>query len=175
MEEFVLKAKHYQIFLSLSIPTLIAGFFPDINPSVPLIKLIFVTLAYTVWIFVLGRALNDCIPRRHRLSDTFQAVALFGFGIIFTAIMIFADMTITFFGFALLIPGFMLFCIFYLYYFAAKALTSAELGKRTSFSTHIVEIALLMSGVLGIWIIQPRVNKLYEAQKQKAAEIENQT
>ncbi|MEQ8417351.1 MAG: hypothetical protein RIF36_21795 [Imperialibacter sp.] len=167
MEEFVLKAKHYQIFLSLSIPSLIAGFVPNFDPTIQLVKIIFVGLAFTVWIFTLGRALNNCIPTRHQLSETFLIINFFAFAIIFALIAILLDYQLRFFGWAVLIPLYMLFSFVYLYYFASKALTTAEKRKRTSFGEHVGEMILLMTGYVGIWFIQPRINQIYEQNKSK--------
>ena len=161
MEEFIVKAKAHQIFLSFLTPSIIAGLIPDVNANVVLIKQIFIALPYVIWIFLLGRSLNQCIPTRYRLNDSFLIVMLFTFIIIYVPIVMVMDLSISFYGWAVLIPLLLIISFLYLFYFASKALTSAEKGKRTSFWDHIGEMILLLLGYIGIWFIQPRINKIY--------------
>jgi|AntRauTorckE6833_2_1112554.scaffolds.fasta_scaffold44992_1 hypothetical protein len=119
---------------------------------------------------MLGKALNMCIPVRQQLSETFLVVNLFFFCIIFVIVAMFFDGTVRFYGWAVLIPLYTIFSFLYLFYFASKALTTAEHGKRISFSEHFGEMILLFTGLLGIWVIQPRINKLWEIHKEKFEE-----
>lgn len=175
MEEFFLKAKHYQIFLSISLPALFATFIPNFDPDVQLIKIIVITLPYIIWIFMIGKALNLCAPARYRLSETFLIINLFAFGIIFVLIVMFLDYTVTFHGWTVIIPFYMIFSFFYLFYFASKALTTTERGKRTSFSEHLSEMFLLLTGYFGIWFMQPRINQIWEKNKNKFIEEDIET
>lgn len=64
-----------------------------------------------------------------------------------------------------LIPLYML-CLLagvYICYFLAKCLNSVEYGRDTKPSEYIIDIILLWFFMLGIWFIQPRINKLVEA------------
>jgi hypothetical protein len=162
LERYLLEAKNYKIFLSLTIPLLLVSFIPNFDSNVYLIKVLFVILAFVAWIFVLGRALNLCIPVRYRLNEMFQIVNLFVFTVLFVPIMIFLDYKIIFYGFARIIPLLIIFNVMYLFYFTSKALVTAEVGRRVLLKDHILELLLLMIGYLGVWIIQPRINKLWD-------------
>lgn len=162
MEEFILRAKTHQIFLSLSIPTLIVGFVPNFDSNVPLIKTIFIVFVYMVWIFTLSKGLNNCMPARFKLNESFLTFNLFFFVIIFSFLVIFSDIGVYFTGWAVIIPLYFVFSFLYMYYFAAKALLSAERGRRASFGDHFGEMLLLMAGMIGVWFLQPRINALYE-------------
>jgi len=166
MEEFILKGKREHIFYSFFLPQILLGFIPNFDSNVALIKVTLISLTYLVWIFMLGRSLNACIPKRHRLNQTPQLIFLFLFVLIFVPIVMFTDIGIRFYGITVWIPFIMLFSLIYLFYFAAKALTSAEKKKRTSFSDHVGEMFQLMFGWFGIWFIQPRINEIYESNKQ---------
>ncbi len=56
---------------------------------------------------------------------------------------------------------FSMFCIFYSMYFVAKTIKTAELQKKVGFGDLVGEFFLLWFYIIGIWIIQPKVNKLY--------------
>jgi len=56
-----------------------------------------------------------------------------------------------------------MFCIFYSLYFIAKELKSVELQKPVTFSDFAGEFFLLWFFPIGIWIIQPRINKIFES------------
>ena len=165
MEKYILKGKREQIFFSFFLPQIILGFIPNFDSNVALIKTILMSLTYLVWIFMLGRTLNACIPRRNRLNETSQKIFLFVFVVIFVPMVMFADIGIAFYGIGILIPLLMLFSIVYLFYFASKALVSAEQGKRTSFKDHASEMFQLLFGWVGIWFIQPRINEMYNQNK----------
>lgn len=56
---------------------------------------------------------------------------------------------------------FSMFCIFYSMYFIAKTIKTAELQRKVGFGDFAGEFFLLWFYFIGIWIIQPKVNKLY--------------
>ena len=57
---------------------------------------------------------------------------------------------------------FMMFCTIYCMYFAAKTIKTAELQREVSFGEFIGEFILIWFYVIGVWFIQPQVNKLIE-------------
>ncbi len=54
---------------------------------------------------------------------------------------------------------FSIFCIIYIMYFTAKTIKSVELQRRAEFSDYIGEFFLLWFSFIGVWFIQPKVNK----------------
>ncbi len=57
---------------------------------------------------------------------------------------------------------FAIFCNFYCLYFTAKTLKSVELEREARFSDYASEFILLWFSIVGIWIIQPRINKIFD-------------
>jgi hypothetical protein len=58
---------------------------------------------------------------------------------------------------------FSMVCMMYSFYFNAKALKSAELQRSATFGEYIGEFFLIwFFPIIGIWILQPRINKLFE-------------
>jgi hypothetical protein len=66
--------------------------------------------------------------------------------------------------FALIVPLhlFSMFCIFYCLYFNAKALKIVEWQRPVTFSDFAGEFFLIWFFPIGIWIIQPRINRLFK-------------
>jgi hypothetical protein len=60
---------------------------------------------------------------------------------------------------------FAMICMFYLLYFVSKSLVLGETGKPASFYDYAGPFFLLWFFPAGIWIVQPRVNRLYSERK----------
>lgn len=57
---------------------------------------------------------------------------------------------------------FSLFCYFYNMYFVAKTIKTVELQRATTFGDFVGEFFLVWFYPIGVWILQPRINSLYE-------------
>ena len=55
---------------------------------------------------------------------------------------------------------FSMFCIFYLLYFVSKTIKTTELKRSVTFSDFAGEFFMIWFFPFGIWIIQPRINKI---------------
>ena len=66
--------------------------------------------------------------------------------------------------FAIIVPLhlFSMFCIFYSLYFVAKTFKTVELQREVSFSDFVGEFFLIWFYPIGIWFIQPKINKMIE-------------
>jgi len=53
-----------------------------------------------------------------------------------------------------------MFCLFYCLYFVAKTLKTVELQREVSFNDFIAEFFLTWFFPIGVWILQPRINKM---------------
>jgi hypothetical protein len=60
---------------------------------------------------------------------------------------------------------FAMICMFYLLYFVSKSLVLAETSKPASFYVYAGPFFLLWFFPVGIWIVQPRFNRLYSERK----------
>lgn len=57
-----------------------------------------------------------------------------------------------------------MFAIIYTMYFTAKTITSVEMKKETHFSDYIGDFFLIWFFPVGVWFIQPRINRIIEEQ-----------
>lgn len=69
-------------------------------------------------------------------------------------------------GFGLIFPLHMLamFCQFYCLYFIAKTFKAAELQRKVTFSDYAGEFFLIWFFFIGIWFVQPKINKMVEGE-----------
>jgi hypothetical protein len=56
---------------------------------------------------------------------------------------------------------FCMFCVFYCLYFVAKTLKTIEWQRPVTFSDYAGEFFLIWFFPIGIWFLQPRINKLF--------------
>jgi hypothetical protein len=57
---------------------------------------------------------------------------------------------------------FAMFCVFYSLYFVAKTIKTVELQREVSFADFAAEFFLIWFYPIGIWIVQPKINKMVE-------------
>lgn len=62
---------------------------------------------------------------------------------------------------------FAMFCLFYDLYFVSKSLALIETGELVSFYDYAGAFFLLWFFPLGVWFIQPRINRLYVEWRQR--------
>jgi hypothetical protein len=53
-------------------------------------------------------------------------------------------------------------CTFYSLYFVAKTIKTVELQRETTFSDFVGEFFLVWFYPIGIWILQPKINRMWE-------------
>lgn len=56
---------------------------------------------------------------------------------------------------------FALFCFFYGFYFVSKSLVAVERGEAVTRHDYTITLLLILFSLIGIWLIQPRINRLY--------------
>lgn len=66
---------------------------------------------------------------------------------------------------------FSMFCMFYILYFTAKTIKTVELQRKVNFGDFIGEFFALWFYLIGIWFIQPKVNKLAFAKLETIEDI----
>ncbi|MBO0331369.1 hypothetical protein [[Muricauda] lutisoli] len=140
----------------------------------PFIFLLF-SLLFFGWLWSLAIGLQKWGPADiHMKTSTFK---VFFFIPLIYILLIISSMSGVFSGngfllnprtiIAVIVPLhlFSMFCIFHSIYFAAKTLKIAELKRKIVFGDFIGEFFLLWFYFIGIWIIQPKVNKFVTDEK----------
>lgn len=168
-----LNAKHWQVFFVLFFAPYVSGFVYIFFP-----RAIYASIAVMVvyglctlgWYWSIGRFLASIADPALRMRTS-----LFQFAFVYTLVY-----AITFVWLALsnaeispIIVPFHLFamaCIFYALYFVARNLALVETGKSVSFADYAVPFVLLWFFPIGVWIIQPKINRLYASKERIATQ-----
>ena len=183
MERF-LKAKHWQIFMVtiglpvileiIAIPLMVIGNNEMVILKIMPIMMIFVIAGYFGWFWAIAINMQEKLTDDLKISvkrfKAFLLIPIFYFVIFFILI----DLTMS--GviengtwpnpaiLALIIPFhlFAVFCIFYCLYFVSKIFKTVELQRKVTFPDFAGEFFMIWFLPIGIWIIQPRINKMIE-------------
>ena len=186
-----LRIRHWQLFLLMVGPAILldiilfGSFVFPLDRSYVFILFPFVMIFCMAilfgWLYAMGTNLHKQLPGNVRMNLVlFVILCLVAFiVIVLTSVLIFISVNRTLadqeppdvpmsLSLALFIYLFFMFCIFYCLYFIARALKAVELQRPVSIGDYIGEFFLLWFYMIGVWIIQPRLNKLF-IKKQSAA------
>jgi ABC-type multidrug transport system fused ATPase/permease subunit len=133
------------------------------------------------WFWSIGIGLQEKIPVNARMKTGMFKVCFF-FPLIYITIFV-IGMAAMMFGLSSMIENnvqpapafifgsmaiifplhlFAMFCMFYCLYFVAKTFKTVELQRATAFSDFAGEFFMFWFYPVGIWIIQPKINKMVE-------------
>jgi hypothetical protein len=119
-------------------------------------------LFFLGWLWSMGSFLTSILAEPQRLPLRYFRVSL-----IYPAIYVAYFFTVFSASkppSALIVPFHLLamFCMFYNLYFVSKSLVIAETGEATSFYDYAGPFFLTWFFPIGMWVIQPRINRLFE-------------
>jgi hypothetical protein len=198
MINYYLKAKHWQIFiLMIGVPILFQVFaiiYLIISKDsiltfsiFPIFMLLFMSVFFG-WFWSIGVGLNKFLPQESNLNITkFKIFLLIPF--FYVIFLMFSMLSFGVFSdsppsngmfgisFAIIIPLhlFSMFCMFYIMYFCSKTIKSIELKREAIFSDYVGEFFLLWFYMIGIWILQPKINKIYVEKVIDATNVESKS
>jgi hypothetical protein len=184
MVEKFLKAKHWQIFIAIFIIPyslrLLAMAITNndqekIMDFTPIIILVFF-LGVFGWLWSIATGLKEKIPTGINMKikkfKLFLLIPIFYTPVVFNIFDLVFDSVeksngepnglIIGISFAIIFPLHILsiFGLFYSFYFAAKTYKTVELQREVSFSDFAGDFFLLLFFPIGVWIIQPNINKM---------------
>lgn len=173
VKRFFLQAQHWQVFAVLVgfgcvTEVVVIYTYPKADSvTVPITSLIAAEIYYVcvvLWFWSLSSYLQSVIKPELRLNFGFLCFAL-SFPLIYMAFFqIIFERLITsprwMFGvFPLHLMA--MFCVLFVLNFSAKSLVLAEKGVPVSFRGYAREFFLFWFFPVGIWFLQPRINRLY--------------
>ena len=169
---FIMELKHWQVFIFTGLPLIIS----IILPFMQSFKLLYLPVLFTIlaiWIFscilylfFLGLGLYKVNNRNHRPSNKLFIILMvysLCYSLLFGSTLIVGNNTLlsqnlfpSIFPFHLLA----LVATVYAFRFNAKLLVSYEIGENAHIANYIGEFFLFWFMPIGIWILQPRINKI---------------
>jgi hypothetical protein len=186
--KFFLRLKHWQLFLVfVGIPLvfefliILAIFkFPQdpvrIFRLVPAIMLLVMAL-YFSWFYTLGTSLYKKLPpsvsmNLQRFKFFLIVPAIYITLVVFVVFMVSVQKGgpgflylepahLIFFPIFVILHLFSMFCIFYCLYFLARAMKAVEWQRPVEFGDYAGEFFLFWFFVIGVWILQPRINRIF--------------
>jgi hypothetical protein len=179
----LLTLKHWQIFLigfavQAILPIVLVSISlainnPDYTRYFLLSYMVPFLLLYFGWYYTAGTNFQKGLPPTVSMNLKLFKLLLFiplVYIFIISSMMfgVFGDFSM---GDQMLTPGFALiifihllsmFCLLYCMYFIAKAMKAMELQRPVTFSDFAGELFLLWFFPIGIWLLQPRINLMFD-------------
>jgi len=188
MKDMILRARHWQLFiLSFGIPfvlqlIMIGRIMLKVfnNEAIPpsglfsesIVLIIIAAILYAIhplWIWSVAVSLQDKVPETIKLKikkfKIFFIIPLVYFILyltLFSPAIINFEVDPTLFLLIMPLHFFAMFCILYCLYFSAKTFRTVELQRTVHSGDYIGEFFLIWLFPIGVWIIQPRLNKIVQ-------------
>lgn len=175
-----LHARHWQIIVILILfpvifEILILKYFFPVEEDLKImlyfaVMMIIYSIVFFSWLWTLGNQLCKKLPapvKSKMKIKIFRTLLIIPFIYILTTTLL-LQYTFNLEDYPMLIPAFlfpvhilMLFSLFYCFWFVSKCLNLVEMKKEITIKDYIGDFFLIWFFPLGIWIIQPRINKLF--------------
>ncbi|NML66747.1 hypothetical protein HHL22_16185 [Hymenobacter sp. RP-2-7] len=159
MNSWLLRIKNWQIFLIYIIGSNVGKLLlkqPEFAEWVFAVLLI----SYVGWYVLVGNTLYRYLPRNATYSMTWFTVDAFIVVVSYAAFVFIFDGDFESNGLVALPAFYIFFAIAHLFWFPAAALVSIENQKEATFSQYAGTAIQLFFWPIGIWFVQPRLNKL---------------
>jgi hypothetical protein len=155
---FFLAAKHWQLFV-VTVGLFSVGQLAG-QWSVFVVSGAALWVWLSLWIWTLGEFMSSLVPANHRPDIARFRLTLLVPG---PCLLVSAVLENNIGGGFLSLPlGVVaMFCVVYSIYFVSKCLRVAELGTSVTLSDYVGTFLLFWFHIVGVWFIQPRVNRLY--------------
>jgi len=164
IRDYFLRAKHWQIFLMFLVFFLLSpvALFSStkVGPPAFIGLTIVYELCFLFWFWSMGSFLSMVVQPRLRLNMRFFLFAL-AYPLLYSLVFFWYFESPS--PAAVIIPLhlFAMFCIIYVLYFVSKSFLLAERRTSVTFSSYAGIFVLCWFFPIGVWIIQPRINRLY--------------
>jgi len=170
----ILTLKHWQIFLVLVVGALMYNFNIEGDQFSTMIIRIIGAVIYSLWPILAGNELNQLLPRKVTVNFNFFLInILISLGTFISILVLSNGEGMTFTGIYAIPMLYVFFAILYCLAFPAKLLNCIEAGKEVSVGQYLGDFFLVLFLPIGIWFLQPRINKVVENQKLARLESEN--
>ncbi|WP_162052715.1 hypothetical protein [Pontibacter pamirensis] len=157
----ILKAKHWQLFLIIMFLSFTGSISIDDSSTLEAVLDTLFLIAIVSFPLILGNELYEYVPDNVKLNYVLFLVTGVLVLLIVGVALVFGDgKHYEFSGLEALPIHFIILAYLYVAAFPVKELKSIELGREAKFGEYSKELVLMLVWwPIGIWFIQPRVNK----------------
>ncbi len=159
----VLKLKHWKVFLALSIASIVSNTtIEDFDLLNSILSIIGITILL-LWPMIIGDKLYELQPAKIKLNHTLFLINSFiVLGLVCVTRILFYEEGYSVSGLAALPFFYVVYAYFHIHSFPVEVLKTLELGRKAERGDYIGDFFLMLFWPIGIWFIQPRVNKIIE-------------
>lgn len=174
----LLQLKHWQLFLVIFSTYFIALIFwqSDFNIAgitglhISVLMSVIYIVAFFLWVLGVGLFLNSIPDNPHRFRGWLYTITSFLAMLAYIGLNL-ERLSAEGFSLPLEVMMFMpvlgLLGLPYTFYNVSKSLKSLETGSKVAFPAFLLEAVLFFAFPIGIWFIQPRLNRIYMVAQQK--------
>jgi hypothetical protein len=157
-----LSLHHWQLFVILTGIPVVTAFIPleNVSPSIVIYSSIAFAALFLGWIFALGIELAALLPADKRVTTTSFRLHCLYIVVVFAVSGLFQSLIKAYPGLYLLSVIYALVSFVVAFRFIGKVLATLELGRQASAADYVGTIFLLWFFPIGVWFIQPKVQRL---------------
>lgn len=140
----------------------------EIASNLLIITTLFFVILYFVWLYTLGTKLYAKLPNQVKMNLqifllflTIPCVYILSVLIYMLASGGMINNTMQIAPIILPVHLFSIFCALYNMYFIARALRAVELHRSVTFGECVGDFFLIWFFPIGIWMLQPRINRIF--------------
>jgi hypothetical protein len=168
----ILSLKHWQVFILLIIGALCYNLHLEESRALSVGFSILGIMIYSLWPLLVSNELNRLLPKKVVLNFNFFLINTFIWLVVFVGILILSDgRGMTFTGVSAIPMFYVLFAYLYFLAYPVRLLNSIEKGGVAGFSKYIGDLFLVAFLPIGIWFLQPRINKVFNDHEQSTLEM----
>ncbi len=181
----IVRLKHWQVFSIIGVGYIMSYVLPTTNfkiGNITSIELAAIVTTITLfllffWTLTIGLFLNSITKNTYHFKNWILILAIFSCILGYTYLNLQRlKLANDFFPFWVGSVSTLLtfWGLYYSFYQVAKSLKSIELNREARFSECIIDAIILFALPIGVWFIQPRVNRILRAVEQIENEIKTQ-
>lgn len=159
-----------QVYLNGGAPDSVALAMGGSLFTIPCFMVLFVSI-YLVWIWSVSIDFQKKVPA-NLIMKVKKFKMLFFFPLVYAVVFIVSvthfpismrlQPNAIFFSVFFSVHLFAMYCMFYSLYFMAKTIKTVELQRKVSFGDFAGEFFMIWFFPIGLWILQPKINKMAE-------------
>ena len=160
--DWILAMKRGQVFPIILIGGLFSILTIEGYPQLTLVTKILGAIFYALWPLLVANELQHLLPKKVQLNfNFFLANTFIWLAFLFGSIIIIDGSGMRFTGVEVIPVIYVIFAYCYYLAFPAKILNSIEKQRTANLGEYIGDFFLVLFLPIGIWFLQPRINKVF--------------